>query len=74
MDLESFDDVNSAGRRNRCSTCNLDPQILDEIHAGRSRSPRPVSFATIAKWLETVHKVRIQHSTIRAHFVAGHKR
>lgn len=59
-------------KKTRCMTCNLDPEILEQVEAGRSRDPKPVSFPVISKWLKEAHGIDITQATIRNHFVAGH--
>lgn len=54
----------------RCQTCNLPPDILEQVHAARAQKPR-VSFPIIAKWLKT-QDINILQATIRNHFVADH--
>jgi hypothetical protein len=74
MNLEEFAVHNekSSKEKSRCMTCALDPEIVKQIHAGRSRKPKPVPFPVISTWLEKEHGIRIQQATIRNHFVAGH--
>ena len=60
------------GRRKRCLTCGLPDNVLAEVHAGRAREPKPVSFETISKWLDDVHGKKVQPATLRNHFVSKH--
>ncbi len=74
MDLEDYERTTgrSGGPGRKCITCALDPALLAQIHQGRARKPKPVSFETIAKWLEGEIDRRIHPTTIRNHFMAGH--
>lgn len=75
MNLDDYVEKQSKaqdGRRRRCLTCALDEDALSQVHAGRARKPKPVSFEIISKWLEDDRDVKIQPNTIRNHFVAGH--
>lgn len=74
MSLEAFaeDEEKISDKKTRCMTCNLPPEILEEVHAGRSRSPKPVSFPLISRWLKAEHQIDLTQATIRNHFVAGH--
>jgi hypothetical protein len=60
-----------AEHKTRCKTCNLPPEILQQVHEARVREPKPISFPTISKWLKTEGH-EITQATIRNHFVAGH--
>jgi hypothetical protein len=75
MDLNEYEEkrrtVND-GRRKRCLTCGLSEEVLSQVHQGRARDPKPVSFETISKWLDDVHGKKIQPATLRNHFVAKH--
>lgn len=77
MDLSDFvveHRKRTDGRRRRCQTCSLDPALLAQVHAGRARSPKPISYELISKWLEEHHDVVIQATTLRNHFVSRHHR
>ena len=63
----------SDGRRRRCKTCNLDPDLLNQVHAARSDDTKLISYEMISKWLEQAEDIKIQPNTIRNHFVAGHQ-
>lgn len=74
MDLASYAEEHALedGRRKRCVTCSLKPEVLAQVHAGRAREPQPIPYSMICKWLEAEHGVRINLSTLRYHFIAGH--
>jgi hypothetical protein len=72
MDLDKFDVEERGTKKRRCMTCNLPSDVLAQVHAGRSRKPKPIPFTTISKWLAKTHGVDIEWSTIRNHFVAEH--
>lgn len=74
MDLEEFEMKEQVehGKKTRCQTCNLPPNILEQIHAGRERMPKPVGIPTIVSWLEKTHQINILPATLTNHFRAGH--
>lgn len=57
----------------RCSVCKLDRQVRFQIHAGRAREPKPVTYLVISQWLKQEHGIEMNHATIRNHFTAGHE-
>ncbi len=58
--------------KTRCMTCNLPPEILQQVHDARAREPKPISFPVISKWLKA-EGIDITQATIRNHFVAEHQ-
>jgi hypothetical protein len=71
MELSSFADGASRAS-SRCTVCNLDPITRGQIHAGRARDPKPVTYQVISSWLKSERKIDVNHATIRNHFTAGH--
>ncbi len=73
MDLTRFIETKQKYemRQRRCMTCALPASILAQVHAAREKD-KPIPFTWISTWLEREHKVKIQHATLRNHFVAGH--
>lgn len=74
MDLASYAEQQERDSRgkSRCVTCNLEPEIREQIEAARARTPKPITFPLIEKWLASEYGIKIQHATIRNHFIAGH--
>lgn len=76
MELQKFASASSRGRdgHSRCMTCALDASVLKQIHDARDPQKQAtlISFPVISKWLEHDQGVKIQPTTIRNHFVAGH--
>lgn len=74
MDLSEYSETvakRSDQRRRRCHTCMLPPNLRVQVADARHRTPKPISFEVISKWLEGEgHKVL--PNTLRNHFVAGH--
>lgn len=68
-DLASF--AAEVQKPRKCFTCNLPPDILVQVNEAR-RADAPLTYTTIAKWLQEEGHGNVSMYNLRNHFQAEH--